>query len=94
MPGNLYWDHNDFYYHGHASTNQIKATSNQVLLSSLENFPVDVTADTEFSPSRLYLCLFTKFDHLPFTVYSLYEVVVQSKLSRNTEHLRLQCLFL
>jgi len=88
MLGNLYWDHNDFYYQGHASTNQIKATLNQVHMLSIENFPVDVTADIEFSPSHVQLCLFTKFDPLPYTVYSLYKVLFLSKLSCKTEHLR------
>jgi len=75
MPRNLYWEQNNFYYQSHASTNHIKATLNQMHLLSPENFPVDVTADAEFSPLHVHLCLFTKFDPLPYTVYSFYKVV-------------------
>jgi hypothetical protein len=76
MPGNLYWDHNNFYCHGHAFTNQFKATFNEMLVLSPENIPVDVTAATGFSPLHVQLCLFTKFDPLPNTVYSVYKIVL------------------
>lgn len=76
MPGNLYWEHNDFCCHGHALTNQIKATVNQMCVWSPENIPVDVTTDTEFSRQHVQLCLFAKFDPLPYTAYSVYKIVL------------------
>jgi hypothetical protein len=42
---------------------------------SPDNIPVGVTVDTEFSPLHVHLCLFTKFDPLLYTVYSLYKVL-------------------
>jgi hypothetical protein len=75
MPGSLYWEHNDFYFQGHAFTNQINAKLNQMRVLSPEYIRTDVTADTEFSPLHVHLCLFTKFDPLPYTVYSVYKAV-------------------
>jgi len=42
---------------------------------SPEKIPIDVSADTEISPLHVHFCLSTKFDPLPYTVYSLYKVV-------------------
>jgi hypothetical protein len=83
---------NDCYSQSHAFTNQIKAKLNQVRVSSPENIPLEVTAIIEFSPLHVHLCLFIKFDPLPYTVYSLYKLVFYSKLSYTSEHVCVQYL--
>ena len=42
---------------------------------SPEYISLYVTADTEFSPLHVHLCLFTKFDPLSYTVFTLYKSV-------------------